>query len=167
MIRAGESGPVKIGHSNNPAGRLIDIQIAHYEKIWLLRLFEGGEAEEAMLHMRFADLHIRGEWHSFSRLMLGDVGLVEILPEAAPDKPASLINTEHETARIGGDFRAARKAMGLTQQQAADGLGVARSTLASIEIGHGLPGRDLLLCASKFFNVPLLFSVENKQLETA
>jgi DNA-binding XRE family transcriptional regulator len=132
-------------------------------------VFEGGEAEEAMLHIRFADLHIRGEWHSFSRLMLGDVGLTEVVvvPEAAPDKPASLINTEHETARIGSDFRAARKAMRLTQQEAANGLGIARSTLASIEIGHGLPGRDLLLCASKFFNVPLLFSVESTQLETA
>ena len=78
MIRAGDTGPVKIGHSNDPVGRLVGFQVVHYEKLRIIRLFEGGEAEEAQLHVRFADLYIRGDWHAFSRLMLGDVGLVEI-----------------------------------------------------------------------------------------
>lgn len=75
MIRAGESGPVKIGHSLDPQARLAALQIAHYERLRIIRLLVGGEAEESMLHLRFADQHLRGEWHSFSRLMLGDVGI--------------------------------------------------------------------------------------------
>jgi hypothetical protein len=49
MIRAGDNGPVKIGTSNQPFERLIALQTAHYEKLRIIRLFEGGEAEEAML----------------------------------------------------------------------------------------------------------------------
>lgn len=78
MIRAGESGPVKIGHSTEPEMRLSQLQVCHWETLRIIRLFEGGEPEEFLLHERFIDLHIRGEWHSFSRAMMGSVGLVEI-----------------------------------------------------------------------------------------
>ena len=81
MIRAGKTGPVKIGHSNDPAGRLIDLQVSHYEQLYLLRVWYGSDVEEAALHIRFADLHIRGEWFGFSRLMLGDVGLIPVEAE--------------------------------------------------------------------------------------
>lgn len=78
MIRAGETGPVKIGHSIDPEDRLGALQVSHWETLRLIRLFEGAEPEEFLLHERFIDLHIRGEWHSFSRAMLGNVGLFEI-----------------------------------------------------------------------------------------
>jgi hypothetical protein len=85
MIRAGDNGPVKIGTSNQPFERLIALQTAHYEKLRIIRLFEGGEAEEAALHVRFADQHLNGEWHHFSRAMLGDLSLTEIpLSERPP-----------------------------------------------------------------------------------
>jgi hypothetical protein len=71
-------GPIKIGHSHDPEIRLGQIQISHWEALRIIRRFEGGEMEEVMLHQRFSDLYMRGEWHSFSRAMLGDVGLVEI-----------------------------------------------------------------------------------------
>lgn len=87
MIRAGETGPVKLGHSTDPIGRLAELQVAHYEKLSIIRTFVGDAAEEATLHLRFADLHIRGEWHAFSRLMLGDVGLREIPLTPALLKP--------------------------------------------------------------------------------
>ena len=83
-IRAGE-GAVKLGHSTNPQRRLESLQTGHCETLTLLRVWEGGAAEEAMLHQRFADLHIRGEWHRFSPDMLGDVGLRDItLDDIAP-----------------------------------------------------------------------------------
>jgi hypothetical protein len=90
MIRCGEHGPVKIGYAADPAGRMADLQVAHWERLRLLRTFDGAAAEEATLHARFADLRIgRGEWFSFSRLMLADVGLAETAT-AAPEPPATL-----------------------------------------------------------------------------
>lgn len=82
LVRVGEHGPVKIGKADDPAARLSELQVANHEKLHLLRVWEGGRAEEAALHARFADLHIRGDWYSFSRLMLRGEGLVEVLAEA-------------------------------------------------------------------------------------
>lgn len=87
MIRAGESGPVKIGHSTDPQARLAALQTAHFERLRIIRLLVGGEAEEAALHLRFADQHLRGEWHSFSRLMLGDVGIPDFEENRLPLPP--------------------------------------------------------------------------------
>lgn len=92
-IRAGE-GPIKLGHTTDPTKRLGELQVACWEKLRILRLWEGGLAEEAMLHIRFADLHIRGDWFAFSRLMLSDVGLVQIAiqPKNAVSSLASCID---------------------------------------------------------------------------
>lgn len=78
LIQAGTVGPVKIGKADDPTSRLADLQTAHYETLRLLRVWDGGLIEEAGLHSRFSDLHIRGEWFAFSRAMLADVGLTEI-----------------------------------------------------------------------------------------
>lgn len=157
MIRCGENGPVKIGHSSDPVFRLGQLQISHWETLHILRLFEGGLSEELALHERFADQYIRGEWHHFSRAMLGDVGLKEtyILEPTLPPAPASITLERTSTAtEIGANIRALRWSRGLTQQELADALAMARSSLASIEAGHDLPGRDALLRISKFFGVP-------------
>jgi hypothetical protein len=78
MIRAGEHGPVKIGWSDVVEDRLGKMQIDNHEKLVVMRMFQGGILEETQLHALFADLHLHGEWHSFSKAMLGDVGLAEI-----------------------------------------------------------------------------------------
>lgn len=159
LIRAGENGPVKIGYSADPVGRLAELQISHYETLRIIRLLDGGEVEEAGLHLRFSDLHLRGEWHSFSRLMMGDVGLVETVVNKSEqiEPPTSLtIDVSDTAAEIGGRIRTARRTLGLTQSELARHLGIARSTLASIELGHDLPGRNVLLRASAFFEVPLV-----------
>lgn len=93
MIRAGEHGPVKIGHSHDPEIRLGQLQISHWETLRIIRLFEGGEAEENALHARFSDLYIRGEWHHFTRQMLGDVGLTAIELEAEKPLPVRAFPT--------------------------------------------------------------------------
>ena len=83
LIRAGEHGPVKIGKADNPWQRRSELQVAHWEELRLLRIWEGSEAEEAQLHRRFLDHRLRGDWFTFSRAMLRDVGLREIpLPDA-------------------------------------------------------------------------------------
>lgn len=78
MVRAGEHGPVKIGFSDNVALRLVKMQADNHERLTILRIFAGGPTEEALFHERFADQHLHGEWHSFTKAMLGDLGLVEL-----------------------------------------------------------------------------------------
>ena len=71
MIRAGEHGPVKIGHSFDPQFRLGQLQISHWETLRIIRLFEGAEIEEAALHQKFADQ--RHSWRMAS-LLASDAG---------------------------------------------------------------------------------------------
>lgn len=107
MIRAGDSGPVKIGFARDPIQRLDDLQVAHYEALTLLRIWEGGFAEEALLHARFADLAIRGEWFAFSRAMLADVGLVRVrirVPPPTTDPQPRL--TDDEILALTKQYRA-------------------------------------------------------------
>lgn len=62
MIQAGDQGPVKIGHADDPELRLRNLQTAHYEPLRLLVIYPGGSQLEAMLHEQFAKDRIRGEW---------------------------------------------------------------------------------------------------------
>jgi hypothetical protein len=79
MIQAGgEHGPVKIGVTDDVEKRLIGMQTGNHQPLVLIRLFEGGPNEERALHQRFADLRLNGEWFSFSKQMLGDVGLIDM-----------------------------------------------------------------------------------------
>ena len=159
MIRAGEHGPVKIGHSFDPAFRLGQLQISHWETLRIIRLFEGAEAEEVALHEKFADLYIRGEWHHFSRAMLEDVGLVEIIPTqiASGDvEPPVPVFIDEDASAMGAKISAHRKRAGLTQSELAQAIGVARSTLASIEAGHDMPGRDVLWKLCRQFGLPFI-----------
>ena len=109
LIQAGERGPVKIGKADNPAERLANLQVAHWKLLRFLRLFDGSEREESMLHNRFEASRIRGEWYAFSRGMLGDVGLAELsLPDIRQSfgKYSSELRTVLEKA--GGPTRLAR-----------------------------------------------------------
>lgn len=77
MVQVGEHGPVKIGWTDNLRDRLIQLQISNYQTLTVLRVFAGGIEVERQLHDRFADQHLRGEWFSFCKSMLGDLGLVD------------------------------------------------------------------------------------------
>jgi DNA-binding XRE family transcriptional regulator len=151
-IQAGESGPVKLGVATDPRMRLGELQISHYLTLTLLRVWKGGVAEEAALHARFDALRLRGEWFSFSREMLGDVGLVEII-EPIPPEPVPA-----QTMRdMGIALRELRAQRQLSQGDVALRTGIARSTIASIETGHDLPGRSALFTLANFFDVSVEF----------
>lgn len=62
FIQAGVSGPVKIGRSAHPEGRLRFMQTANHERLTLLGFVPGGEEAERMWHGTFAHLCIAGEW---------------------------------------------------------------------------------------------------------
>ena len=62
FIQRGGDGPVKIGFSKNPKGRLSSLQTGIPERLHLLGIVDGGKAEEQRLHRYFAAYGIQGEW---------------------------------------------------------------------------------------------------------
>lgn len=70
LIRAGETGPVKIGKADDPAVRMRELQCAHYEALALIKVWPGDLAEEAALHQAFSEFRARGEWFRFTPAML-------------------------------------------------------------------------------------------------
>ncbi len=90
MIQAGgNGGPVKLGHGD-PYKRRAGLQVGNHLELRIIRVFHGGMKEERQLHRLFSDLEIRGEWYSFSKAMLGDVGLTEVTMASIMPPPKSL-----------------------------------------------------------------------------
>lgn len=135
MIQAGdECGPVKIGYGD-PVARLNDCQIGNHLKLRLLRMFNGGAAEELTLHVRFEDLWIRGEWHNFSRSMLGDVGLFEILPPIVEQSVPGTISILLTPQKV----EVQAKAVGLTISEVCKRADIANSTFSRWKAGKTWP----------------------------
>lgn len=62
FITARQVGRVKIGYAEKPQARAVAIQSHSPIPLALERVVDGSKAEEAELHMRFADARVRGEW---------------------------------------------------------------------------------------------------------
>lgn len=60
------NGNVKIGVSNEPAGRLKTLQTGNGARLNLLTCIRGGGWKESQLHKRFAEDRINGEWFILS-----------------------------------------------------------------------------------------------------
>ncbi|MGI4794380.1 MAG: helix-turn-helix domain-containing protein, partial [Janthinobacterium lividum] len=60
-----------------------------------------------------------------------------------------------EQEHIGHKLRTARRGRKLTQMEVAVAVGVGRSTIAGIEKGHDLPGRETLVALAEYFDMPL------------
>lgn len=70
FIRSTGFGDVKIGTSADPRARLRDLQTGNAEELSLIRVIDGGEAEERWLHDRFREHRVRGEWFTFRAEMM-------------------------------------------------------------------------------------------------
>lgn len=69
FVRAGETGPVKIGCSNKPANRLLQIGEWVPFKLELIAVMPGSYALETAVHNMFAPEWSHGEWfHQSDRL---------------------------------------------------------------------------------------------------
>lgn len=65
-VRCGDSGPIKFGKAKEPYNRLKELQVAHWESLYLVACQESSddtEAEQA-IHERLKEYRIRGEWFS-------------------------------------------------------------------------------------------------------
>ena len=70
IIRAGKTGPVKIGYSDMVDARMAAMQVIHYQELYLLRTINESPWAEQWFHREFAGLHIRREWFNYHPDML-------------------------------------------------------------------------------------------------
>jgi hypothetical protein len=75
FIRAGDTGPVKIGLSRDPKGRLKEFDIQSPVPLQLIRVVNGDRHTELYLHKRYKSLWLRGEWFLYCPTMMGDLDL--------------------------------------------------------------------------------------------
>jgi hypothetical protein len=69
----GPKGPIKIGVSLNPKGRLSALQTAHHEELVLLGVVPCALHFEKELHFRLKESHLRGEWYKPTPEVLAEV----------------------------------------------------------------------------------------------
>lgn len=62
FIKRGDNGPVKIGHSIEPYGRLKSLSMGGPETYRLVAWIDGDRDKERELHKKFSDARINGEW---------------------------------------------------------------------------------------------------------
>ncbi len=102
MVRAGHIGDVKIGLATNVVTRVKQNLTSIPHKLRLVRVLDGGRAEEVALHRRFASLRKAGEWFRPNDEMLkGDVGLPDLLisPLSKRDATASIWQCRNDFER--------------------------------------------------------------------
>jgi hypothetical protein len=76
FIQSGESGPIKIGRSDEPERRLAEMQTSHPETLRLLATCPQGANQERRLHLTFQHLRLRrnGEWFKAAPDLLVHIG---------------------------------------------------------------------------------------------
>lgn len=73
FVQCGERGQIKIGHSKNPANRVIEMQTGQPLQLYLRAKFAGPFDNEAALHRFYEREHLRGEWFRPSPRLLAFV----------------------------------------------------------------------------------------------
>jgi hypothetical protein len=96
FIRAGEVGPIKIGHASSVGlveSRRVTLQCGNHEQLTTILIVPGTGYTERYAHSVFADLHIRGEWFSAGH------DLLHMLDLLAPVYDLS-VNPKHRAAKL-------------------------------------------------------------------
>jgi len=134
LIRAGAA--FKVGGTNNPEGRLKNMQTHSPEACSLMLAEPGGHATEGRLrrHFRALGLHIRGEWFRWKPSVLEQAKriLSNMQDDAAMPKPATTEPRDGLAARM----QKARIDRNMTQGQLAERLRVRQSMVSMIENGE-------------------------------
>ena len=94
MLKSNEF--VKIGHSNNLCSRLETLKSSNPIQMDIISLFAGGKAEEAMLHDKFKQFHLRNEWFTYvEEIKQYCANFTPIPLDMARDKMAKQRSTRH------------------------------------------------------------------------
>lgn len=87
FIRDAATGFVKVGHSVDPAKRLITLQIGSASALTLEMTLPGGKSVEAVFHARLATKRQRGEWFALTR---DDVTAMRPAPRTVDGIPVAI-----------------------------------------------------------------------------
>lgn len=89
LLRAGDTDKVKIGFATDVTERMAVLQSAHWERLALLRTWDGDLITEGWLHKQFASARTIGEWFTFDTAMLEveppDLSGLRPAPSSDPD----------------------------------------------------------------------------------
>lgn len=154
FISAGGS-PIKIGVSDNPSRRLLDLQTAHYQKLYLLYTLKCGNRQQALevesaFHRWYDELRIRNEWFKLTPAQVGsDVALLTAISRnfielnsflsanevarlerkaAGKYSPDKLSRTADSTKRVIDHLNAKPEDATLTLRALGDATGVSKDT---------------------------------------
>src|SRR5574341_1136092 len=98
FIQQGEFGPIKIGYSADPVGRLRNLATSTHVELRMLATVDGDADDERALHEKFAHHRIRREWFKPAAEILAYIGLTESIPGKIHREP---IDTARPTASLG------------------------------------------------------------------
>lgn len=107
FIRAGEDGPIKIGFTTGSINRRIAmLQTGNPQRLELVGIVDGGDIEdERLLHMRFNETRLVGEWFAPSDALLSHIAQHppgnRKIRFSAGLAPAGIQVLEHERIRLG------------------------------------------------------------------
>src|SRR5262245_59024328 len=73
FLLAERAGALKIGHAQDAAHRVIELQVASPEPLVLIGTLPGGPALEKRLHEQFRAERLRGEWFRATAEVLATV----------------------------------------------------------------------------------------------
>lgn len=92
FLRAGDTDRIKIGWTAQWKGgsRVKDLGTNHHEQLHLIGVIDGRRTEERLLHDRYAEYRVRGEWFKLTGDLLKFVNALPPLPQS---------ETERETRR--------------------------------------------------------------------
>lgn len=139
FIRAGEDGPVKIGHAVRPRERRNVVQSYHWMPLQIIRLIKGGLSTEAEMHKIFAANRIRGEWFHFhpDMLTVGEEAVGEYVP------PSSQPLVKQIIAKAGG-FSAVALRCGTSWQAVARWQSIPPQHFALLSELTGIPVLEMV-----------------------
>jgi hypothetical protein len=105
FIQCGNSlGPIKIGYTENLAGRVSQLQAGNPYPLFVLKAIEGTVSQEQCIQAKFHELCIRGEWFTPSQQLISFIE--EAGPEITVDMASVMVEGEKlkEEKMIGIDF---------------------------------------------------------------
>lgn len=146
-----EPGPKKIGIALDPKRRLNSLRGGSPVDIQLLLSVDTGDRcardVERAAHAALADKRLRGEWFDIS--MSEAETIVGLAIEGAPMPRPSAELDSHEDVVPPLLCRAARKMLGLSQDELAKAVGVSDRTIHGFEKGQGRIARPTQLAIRK------------------
>lgn len=78
FIQMGHDGPIKIGQSDDPFGRLKDLQVGAPYKLHLVAVTKCVPNSEGDIHARFANIRLNGEWFKPDQALLDFIAMLRV-----------------------------------------------------------------------------------------